>query len=111
MGGENKGWPVGPVTDTQPGAVRFPTREEILADARRAKWRPIDTIPEDRTVLIGCFRKVAVQGLGIVQMWYMRHADPKVGAELVLFGTPATHWAEDEMGSPISGLANETANR
>lgn len=103
MGGQDKGWPRGPLTDTAPGAVRFPTREEILADSRVSAWHGIDSMPLDRTVIIA--RRPHSEGEAKRFSLLMTRVEPgtfRKGDKPCLGAWYATHWREDTVGIPVT---------
>ena len=77
----------------EPGPVRLPTREEAMADSRRLRWQPIDTLPTDRATLI---TRDSAAG------WLVErhHHCPPNPRRPYVYGQPATHWAEDSIGHP-----------
>lgn len=83
------------------GPIRLPTRDEIMADSRRSRWQPIATVPADREVVIGCYRRVDIGG-ELKRVWYMRQVLPGEGGDMVVFQHAATHWAEDVCGAPVA---------
>lgn len=77
------------------GPVRLPTREELLADARRGFWKPVyDGIPMDRVTIL--------TRPGSNGHWLLNRHDPATPwASPYIHGLPATHWAEDTLGQPV----------
>lgn len=77
--------------------LRSPTREELMADARRGNWRHVthQPIPADREVIL------AREGGG--GHWLIKRFDPSTIMDTTyIHGRPATHWAEDTIGTPAS---------
>lgn len=78
----------------EPGPVRLPTREEIMADSRRARWQPIATIPDNRIVIVA--RQLRNNDRWTIDRFHPGDPlPPLVGAV-----ERATHWAEDILGTP-----------
>lgn len=76
--------------------IRMPTREELLADARRGSWRDITTLKfpmAQQSVLIT--RECPNGG------WLIRRLHQGEGIPYI-HGRPASHWAEDTIGTPAS---------
>lgn len=78
---------------TEPGPVRLPTREEILADQRKARWQPIETVPDDRPVIVS---RTYDQG----EHWIIQRK--YAGQPPYIYGREATHWTEDTLGCPVN---------
>lgn len=79
----------------EPGPVRLPNREELLDDARRAGWHTIDTVPDDRPVII----TRTYDG----DHWLIARREAKVPP--YIYGRLATHWHEDTIGQPVGACA------
>lgn len=81
---------------TEPGAIKTQSYAEIMADARRLLWRPIETMPTDRSIIVG------VAPPSAPDMWYMKRMP--LGTNHIIWcahtGLAATHWAEDILGTP-----------
>lgn len=81
------------------GPVRLPTRDELLADARRGQWREIgpgSPVPMDRPTI------VTRQTRGDAADWVIQRFDPALPHQtLYIHGLLATHWAEDTLGTPV----------
>lgn len=76
----------------EPGPVKW---DQAMMDSRILGWRAIDTLPNDRTTIIGTYITI---GAG-VQLWFMRQRAPD-SLDVTVRGYPATHWHEDSLGTP-----------
>lgn len=88
----------------EPGPVRFPTRDEALADSRRLEWFDAHVLPFplDRIIIVAKPRENK-RGWFIARVKWdgTAWADPDA-RDVRYSAASVTHWHEDTLGTPLA---------